>query len=168
MKKIILIILFLTISVSASAVTSTKFIQKFEEWELFKKTTQNEHHCIIISHPESSAGFPGFRDKPYISFTTVKGGKFTFSIYSGFILNKNEPIQVFIEDNIFFLKIFRNFFAYTYDSNDDEKLLRAIKESKGLMRVRTVNNEMAVANDYYAIKGLSHGLNFMLNSSHCN
>lgn len=164
--KTFLFILFLFSPLIAAADSSTKFIKKINEWEIFKKTHHDESRCMLISHPVTSNGFPGFRDKPYIGFISVKNGRFTFSIYAGFIINKNQPIQVFIDNDVFYLKISREFFAYTYDNDDDERLVKAVMRNDGVMRIRIVSSEMEITNDYYDLKNLYKAFDFVKN--HCS
>jgi hypothetical protein len=168
-KKVILFLLLFSLDVSAFAEAhhKTKFLKQFDKWRVFEKTQDIGRECFIVSEPSHSTGFPGFRDIPHAIFSTVKGGAFTFSVYSGFVINKQEPIQVFVGSKRFYLKLYRDFFAYTYDSRDDVSLVNAVLQDRDTIRIRTVSREKEVANDYYAFKGLDKAFEFVNNNPNC-
>ena len=170
MKKNFLIILLILISTFscntfAAGKHHTKFIKHFGSWRVFEKDKTKE--CVIISEPLNSRGFPGFRDIPYVMFTFIKGNQFTFSNYSGFIINKQKGIQVFVGEKQFLLKPYRDFFAFTYDSNDDIELINALLKNREGIRIRSFNKDLEVANDYYEFKGLDNAFEFVKNNHNC-
>jgi hypothetical protein len=168
-KNLILFLLFISMNFSAFAETQhkTRFLKQFDKWRVFEKTQEIGKECFIVSEPHHSTGFPGFRDIPHAIFSTVKGGAFTFSVYSGFVINKQEPIQVFVGSKRFYLKLYRDFFAYTYDSRDDVSLINSVLQDRDTIRIRTVSREKEVANDYYAFKGLDKAFEFVNKNPNC-
>jgi hypothetical protein len=169
MKQTFLILFFISTFICSSFAEdkhNTKFIKHFERWRVFEKNKTKE--CVIIAEPIYSNGFAGFRDIPHVMFTLLKGKKLTFSNYSGFIINKQQPIQVFVDDKRFLLKPYRDFFAFTYDSNDDVELINTLLKNSGNIQVRSVNKNLEVANDYYEFKGLDKAFEFVKNNSNCN
>ena len=122
---IALLILIYTFSSKAFAEEKhhTKFIKHFARWRVFEKQKDKTKECVIISEPSHSNGFPGFRDIPHVIFTFVKEHRFTFSNYSGFIINKQKGVLVYVGEKQFLLKPYRDFFAFTYDSIDDVEFI---------------------------------------------
>ncbi len=165
---LVLFIFLLPIKCFAQAEEGAKFIKSFNTWKVFVKQDKNKSHCAVIANPISTTGFPGFRDIPYVGFVSTKGNNFSFSIYAGFVINKDKPIQVFVDDNLFYLKFYRDFFAYTYDANDDVKLINTTLISRGIMRVRVESKEKEVANDYYDLKGLESAFAFLKQNYNCS
>lgn len=169
MRQIFLILFFISTFICTSFAVEkhhTKFIKSFERWRVFEKNRTKE--CVIISEPVYSNGFAGFRDIPHVMFTLIKGKKLTFSNYSGFIINKQQAIQVLVGDKRFLLKPYRDFSAFTYDSNDDVELINILLKNRDNIRVRSVNKDLEVANDYYEFKGLDKAFEFVKNNSNCN
>lgn len=165
---IVLIILLLPTYSFAAIEEGGKFLKSFNTWKIFVKETNNKSHCAIIANPISTTGFPGFRDMPYVGFTSAQGHNFSFSIYSGFMINKDKPIQVFVDDHLFHLKFYRDAFAYTYDISDDVKLINTVLLSKSIMRVRVENKSQEVANDYYDLNGLESAFAFLKQKYNCS
>jgi hypothetical protein len=165
---IIFIILLLPIHCFAAIEEGGRLIKTFNTWQIFIREANNKSHCAIIANPISTTGFPGFRSMPYIGFTSSQGNNFSFSIYSGFVINKDKPIQVFVDDNLFYLKFCRDFFAYTYDLNDDVKLINAALISKSIMRVRVESKNAEVVNDYYDLNGLEKAFAFLKQTYNCS
>lgn len=152
----------------AAQEVGSKLVKTFDTWRVFVRIENNKRHCSIIANPILTKGFPGFRDIPYVGFTSTKEGQFSFSIYTGFAINKTQPIQVFVGEEVFFLKLYREFFAYTYDANDDVKLINLSLLSKSPLRVRAESKEHEVANDYYDLKGLQKAFKFLKEHYNCS
>lgn len=165
---IVFIVFLLPINCFAAIEEGAKFIKSFDTLKVFVRKDKSKSHCAIIANPISTTGFPGFRDIPYVGFTSAKGNNFSFSIYSGFVINKEKPIQVFVDDSLFYLKFYRDFFAYTYDANDDVRLINTTLISKSIMRVRVESKEKEVANDYYDLKGLGSAFAFLKQNYNCS
>lgn len=171
MTKIILSIFFIIlcqINSFAGVEEGAKFVKNFNKWRVFVKEEKNKQHCTVIANPISTSGFSGFRDLPYIGFVSTKGSNFSFSIYAGFVINKDRPIQVFVNDDLFYLKFYRDFFAYTYDVNDDIKLINTALLSKSILRIRIESKEKEVANDYYDLQGLDKAFAFLKEHYKCS
>lgn len=169
MKRIFLLLITILFSTHCFAAVEegSRFIRNFNKWKVFVREVNHKSHCAIISNPISTTGFPGFRNMPYIGFTSAPGHNFSFSIYSGFVINKDKPIQVFVDDNLFYLKFYRDAFAHTYDMNDDVKLINAVLISKSIMRVRIESTESEVANDYYDLDGIDKAFAFLKQNYNC-
>jgi hypothetical protein len=165
---LVLLITLLPFNCFAAVEEGAKFIKNFNTWKVFVKTEKNKQHCAIIANPISTSGFPGFRDLPYIGFVSAKGGNFSFSIYAGFVINKDKPIEVFVNDELFCLKFYRDFFAYTCCANDDVRLINSIMISKSILRVRIESKEKEIANDYYNLQGLDKAFTFLKENYNCS
>ncbi len=165
---LVLFVLLYKTTCFAAVEEGAKFIKNFNTWKIFIKHEKDKAHCAIIANPISTSGFPGFRDIPYIGFVSTKGSNFSFSIYAGFVIDKDKPIQVFVDDSLFYLKFYRDFFAYTYDANDDVKLLNKVLINQSVMRVRVENKSKEVANDYYDLKGLWQAFAFLKQNYNCS
>lgn len=164
----ILIILLTSFECFADISQNTKFVKSFDSWKVFTQTlNDNKTRCSIIANPILTTGFLGFRNIPYVGFSSFDNGEFSFSIYTGFSIDKNKPIKIFIDDHIFYLKFYRDFFAYTYSANDDVRLINAALINQSIMRVRIENTKNLVANDYYDLRGLKDGLQFLKDNYKC-
>jgi len=170
MKKIVILLITILLPINSFAAVEegSRFIRNFNTWKIFIKETNHRLHCTIIANPISTTGFPGFRNMPYVGFTSAQGHNFSFSIYSGFLMNKDKPIQVFVDDNLFYLKFYRDAFAHTYDMDDDIKLINAALISHGILRVRAESTRSEIANDYYDLDGLENALAFLKQNYNCN
>ncbi len=165
---LILIISLLDIKCFAKVEEYARIIKSFNTWKVFVREENNRSHCVVIANPISTTGFSGFRDIPYIAFISAQGHNFSFSIYAGFMINKDKPIQIFVDDKLFYLKFYRDFFAYTYDANDDVKLINTFLINKSIMRVRVESKEKEVANDYYDLKELESAFAFLKRNYNCS
>ncbi len=145
---------------------TTTFLQSFHKWHVFKKTfIDNDKtlytRCLCITNPSFSSGFPGFRDIPHIAFTSVDKNNYTFSLYTGFTISKNNPIILLIGNKQFLLRPHRDLFAYTYDSNDDINIVNSALKNHTDFRARIINNTGEVANDHYDFAGLDKAMQYI-------
>ena len=120
--------------------------------------------CVCISHPSTSLGFSGFRDIPHIVFTKINNNNYTISLYTGFVIDKNKPIELLTGRNKFFLQVYRDFFAHTYNSTDDVNIVNSAMKNRQTLITRITSNAGDVANDHYDFKGLDKAIQYMNNT----
>ena len=174
MKQILIILLIVISQLKSNAAMAaeqnTILLKTFDDWQVMYKIDKDDiKHCIVIAAAAHSVGFIGFRETPKAMFSYIKKNKsFTFSMDVGFVINQMEVIKVMIGNKVFYLKPYRDFFAYTYNNEDDQELIFALLQDRKMMRIRTVSQELIVVNDYYNFKSIDKAFNFIKLNSNCN
>lgn len=135
-----------------------KRVRSYHAWDVYVDRHQG---CHTISKPAESKAFSGIRNIPYIVMSYRKPDRYTFSIYAGYALSDNNEPLIIVNEETFALRVYRDFFAYTYDSKDDVAIFNnAIKDGKYL-KVRTYNSAGETALDYYSLQGFVKAARFI-------
>lgn len=160
MRWLFIILIFAFISSDAKANYNLSPIKLFDNWYVLGNS--NSLQCHAVSTPNYTRVFHGTRDIPYLMISYIPKYFFTISVYSGFELSKSSPFLIQIGSRSYLLKRNRDYFAYTYNSNDDVRIINDIIKNHDLIKVHSYNLNKQLAIDYYPIEGLLRAMTFMM------
>lgn len=163
--------IYFALFICALHISSTKtalandltLIHRFGYWDIYSEIdAQGKNICHIISIPVETKAYDGLRNLPYFVVTYYDPNMYTVSTYSGFGLDKTKEFTVKANNKFFALKIARDYFAYTYNSADDVRLVNNMMEnSSNALEVRSNGRDGGTSVDFYSLYGFSKAIKYV-------
>ncbi len=150
------------ISISLAQVENKYKTKTFGYWEvLLPLNVKKGNSCHAVSFPLITKSYSGMRDLPYLMISYYNPDMFTISTYAGFIIDKENPLSITANNRTRMLKIARDFYAYTFSSNEDVAIINDMIEDQRMVKVRSYHSTNGVAVDYYSLDGFSKAMKYL-------
>jgi|GEM_PF-1326476 len=144
-------------AISESQATYVKRV--FGSWEALSGNVNGEDTCVALSHPVDTRIYEDVRDVPYLAVSYNK--ELTISISPGFELSNSNPVTLTVNDTPRLLKNSRDFFAHTYNSIDDVRIINDMRLDRKFCKAVSYDDEEHVAIDYYSLEGFTDAIEYL-------
>ena len=158
-KKTLLIIIFSIIFSTANAEENLKSLGKFKDWESFVLLQEGNKVCFAQSAPIVRAPKKFKRDasRLFVSFRPSENIKNEVSVTNGYEFKLKAPVAAKSGKKSYDL-FSKGRFAWVVDSEDEKKLISAMKKASRLMIVG--NSEKGTqTTDHYSMMGFTKAYN---------
>ena len=158
-KKILYIILFLSVFNIANAEENLKSVGKFKDWETFVLSQEGNKVCFAQSIPVIRAPKKIKRDSSrlFVSFRPNENIKNEISVTNGYEFKLKAPVAAKSGKKTYDL-FSKGRFAWVVDSNDESKLIVTMKKASRLMIIgNTKKGEQTT--DHYSMMGFTKAYN---------
>ena len=158
-KKITLLILFLSICSIAYSEENLKSIGKFKDWESFILSQDGNKICFAQSIPVVRAPKKLKRDpsRLFVSFRPGEKIKNEVSVTNGYEFKLKTPVTAKSGKRIYDL-FSKGRFAWVIDSKDESKMIATMKKASRLMIIGNSENGEQTT-DHYSMMGFTKAYN---------
>ena len=158
-KKILYILIFLTIFNFANAEENLKSVGKFKDWESFILSKEGSKICFAQSIPVIRAPKKLKRDpsRLFVSFRPSENIKNEVSVTNGYEFKLKAPVAVKSGKKSYDL-FSKGRFAWVVDNEDEAKLISTMKKASRLMIIGNTNSGEETT-DHYSMMGFTKAYN---------
>ena len=158
-KKITLLILFLSICSIAYSEENLKSIGKFKDWESFILSKDGNKICFAQSIPVVRAPKKLKREpsRLFVSFRPSENIKNEVSVTNGYEFKIKAPVTAKSGKKNYDL-FSKGKFAWVVDNNDEKKLIVTMKKASRLMIIGNTNKGDQTT-DHYSMMGFTKAYN---------
>ena len=148
-------------------------INQFNSWVVFKGSEKKNELCHVVAKPYFTKGLPELEDNSqrnaYIVFSYLGHNKFTLSINVGYSINQDHQPYIIIDELQHLLRpSWRTKVAITYSSTQDVDIINyLVKSNSKILKVRSYDNSLDTALDYYYMEGLLDALKYVIETKKC-
>ena len=147
--------IIILISFSAKSTEDLKSIGKFDDWEAFTVTENNNKVCFAQSIPilRAPKKFERNPSRLFVSFRPTENIKDEVSATSGYTFQKEKNAQAKTGKKTFDFFAQENF-AWILDAEEEQKFIQAMKKASRVMIIgRTDKGKQTI--DHYSLMGFS-------------
>ena len=165
MKKFLisLFILALAPNIQAQEASNQQKQEAFGNWYSVITKEKNQKLCYIYGKPQKQEGKLKGQLNPKLFINFIKNKDWQFSISSGYEY-KNDSIHITIDENKFRLFTDKTF-AWAYDSQQDLKIIDAMKQGKTL-KAHGVSKKNNNSIETYDLRNFTKAVNYI--KANCN
>lgn len=127
--------------------------QTFGDWNVYTLQQGGKKTCYMASMPKKEAGTFSKRAQAYTLMTHVRNEVDEYSVSSGYSYKAGEEVAVDIGSDKFML-FAKGELAWAYDSDQDAKMVGAMKKGSSMV-VKGTSQRETTSEDTYSLSGFS-------------